>query len=403
MFSQTNNQQPTTNNQQPTTNNQQPVIPALHPCPYEEKFYLRPSISSSMKSALLIPLLFLSFITIAQTYSGPESVEYDYAARRWLIANTSSHQVLSRDSSGTLSVFASGLGSGPYGIEIVGDTLFCCSGSSIKGFLLSSGAPVFTLNVGASFLNGLTHDDSGNLIATDFSAKKIFKVNIAAQTFSAIASNMTNTPNGIVFDGANNRCVIVTWGSNAPILGIDMVTYALSTILPTTLSSCDGITRDGSGRYYVSTWGTQSIVRFDSSFSAPPLTVADSLSSPADIFYNVVGDSLAVPNSGNNTVTFIGFPSTVGLNEQSDELAFSIYPNPVASGGDIHVLMEKNRIGKFELFNAHGQIISSASISNSASGKWNAVTFGTGDLKKGIYFLRLVSDAHQWSKAFLVE
>ncbi|MBL0258417.1 MAG: hypothetical protein IPQ03_13250 [Bacteroidetes bacterium] len=76
-------------------------------------------------------------ISNGQTYSGPESAEYDYAGRRWLIANTSSHQVLSRDSAGISSVFVSGLGSGPYGIEIVGDTC-SCPGSSVKGFLLSS-------------------------------------------------------------------------------------------------------------------------------------------------------------------------------------------------------------------------------------------------------------------------
>ncbi|MBK6839507.1 MAG: hypothetical protein IPG90_15670 [Bacteroidetes bacterium] len=58
-----------------------------------------------MKINLLLSFIFFSLISNGQTYSGPESAEYDYAGRRWLIANTSSHQVLSRDSAGTLSIF----------------------------------------------------------------------------------------------------------------------------------------------------------------------------------------------------------------------------------------------------------------------------------------------------------
>ena len=87
-----------------------------------------------MKNIYLLLFTLLSYSIFAQSYSGPESVEYDYINNRWLIANTSSHQVLARNSSGVLSVFATGLVSGPYGIEIVGDVLYCCSGSSIKGY-----------------------------------------------------------------------------------------------------------------------------------------------------------------------------------------------------------------------------------------------------------------------------
>ena len=354
-----------------------------------------------MKSILVFVLLLSSVFANAQSYSGPESVEYDYAGRRWLIANTSSHEVLSRDSSGTLSIFASGLGSGPYGIEIVGDTLFCCSGGSVKGFLLSTGASVFNLNVGASFLNGMTHDNSGNLIATDFSAKKIFKINIAAQTFSAIASAMTTTPNGIVFDSLNNRCVYVNWGSNAPICSIDMTTNAITTLTPTTLSSCDGVTRDGSGRYYVSTWGTQSVVRFDSSFAGPPTTVATNLSSPADIYYNVLGDTLAIPNSGNNTVTFVYFPSTVNVHEQDLNSNIDLYPNPLKAGTSLNIATMNNKMVKMELLNNQGQIIVSPVFHDFSLSK--LFKLETTGLKPGIYFLRMISENQQNIKVLMID
>lgn len=307
-----------------------------------------------MKLIYTIALLLISLTVSSQTYSGPESAEFDVANNRWLIANTSSHQVLARDSVGTLSIFVSGLGSGPYGIEIVGDTLFCCSGASIKGYSLTTAAQVFNLNLGASFLNGLAHDDSGNLYATDFSAKTIYKVNIAAQTDSIIASGLVQSPNGIIFDQPNNRCVFVNWGSNVPIKAINLSTYAVSTIISTTLSNCDGVARDGQGRYFVSNWGAQSVVRYDSDFVAPPTTVGTGLSSPADIFYDVTHDILAVPNSGNNTVTFLDF-NTTGIDEQSNDAMSVAYPNPASSFLTIEIADEN--IGTLLIYNSTGQLV----------------------------------------------
>lgn len=328
---------------------------------------------------LLIALFLLCFVqtTFAQSYNGPESAEFDYANRRWLIGNTGSHQILSRDSLGNLTVLVNSTTNGPYGIEIVGDTVFCCSGGSIKGYLLSNGSQVFNVNCGGSFLNGLTHDNAGNLIATDFTAKKIFKINISGQSFTTIATGMTTTPNGIVFDEANNRCVFINWGSNVAIKAINMSTNAITTLLTTSMSSCDGITRDGAGRYYISNWGQQSVVRYDSSFLAPPTTVATGLSSPADIFYNVVDDTLAIPNSGNNTVRFIGFNSAVGIAAISTNDDIQFYPNPVKKGDPVHFkTADKEQL--IRLFDVKGNLIRELN-SNSA--------IETDLLEKGIYLI----------------
>jgi hypothetical protein len=329
-------------------------------------------------------ILFLqSLFALAQNYSGPESAEFDVANNRWLVANTSSHQILARDSVGTLTILASGLGSGPYGIEIVGDTIYACCGSSIKGFLLSTGAQVFNVNIGASFLNGLTHDDSGNLFTTDFSSKTIHRLNISTHADSIVASGLAQTPNGIVFDEANNRCVYVTWGSNAPIKAINLSTYAVTTVITTNLSNCDGITRDGQGRYYVSNWGNQTVVRYDSAFLTPPTTVATGLSSPADISYDPTHDVLAIPNSGNNTVTFVDF-STVGVKEVENNFDVSVYPNPVSEKLIFH--SEKNEIENLLIYNCKGQEVPLEVISKE-KGEWQIdITV----LTTGNYFYRVV-------------
>ena len=353
-----------------------------------------------MKTIIFSMLLLQFNLTLAQTYSGPESVEFDYANNRWLIANTSSHQVLARNSAGALSVFAGGLVNGPYGIEIVGDTLFCCSGSSIKGYLLSNSAQVFNLNLNAAFLNGITHDNIGNLIATDFSAKKIYKINIAAQTYAVIASNLTQSPNGIIFDSANNRCIFVNWGSSAPIKAINLGSNSVSTLTSTSLTNCDGIAADNQGNYYVSNWGTPATIKkFNNAFSGVPVTlVTPGLSSPADIFYNLTGDTLAIPNSGNNTVTFIGFTST-GLADSDFENNITVYPNPATDNFYVSINFSKPTVVEVLLKDISGRTWQTVKSNKLSTHK---LYFNTSNLSSGVYFLKFKTPKQNVTKMIVL-
>lgn len=354
-----------------------------------------------MRKSILSILIFLSTAVAAQTYSGPESVEYDYANNRWLIANTTSHQVIARNSAGALSVFVSGLVSGPYGIEIVGDTLFCCSGSSIKGYLLSNGSPVFNLNVGATFLNGITHDDLGNLIATDFSAKKIYKVNIGNATATVIASNLTQSPNGIIFDAPNNRCVFVNWGNAAPIKAIDLSNNAVTILTNTNLSNCDGIALDNQGNFYVSAWGTQTINKFNGSFTGSPITVATGLNNPADIFYNTLSDTLGIPNSGNNTVDFIGF-STTAIEGNFTEDEILVASNAATSTLFISVKLKKASSIVTSLIGSDGRLIQQSTTLKSVSGLVQNFEISTARISAGVYFLRFSIDGRTSVKKIIL-
>lgn len=259
-----------------------------------------------MKKTLLICLAFVGITTFGQTLNGPESIEWDAANNRWLISNTGNGTILARSTAGVLSSFVSGVPSGPYGIEILGNVLYACSGSTIRGYNLTSGASVFTLNVGATFLNGLTSDGTNFLYATDFSAKKIFKIDTSATTFTTIASGLAKTPNGILYEGANNRCLYVTWGTNASIMGIDLTTFAVTTVLATTLSNCDGITKDGCGNYYVTSWGNNRLNKFNNALTGTPIVLPGVLSNPADIDtkFGATQDEIGITNS-TNTLSFV--------------------------------------------------------------------------------------------------
>lgn len=258
----------------------------------------------------------IATVTVAQTYNGPESVEFDPTGNRYFVSNNSSGQILARDASGTLSVFATGISPNPYGLEMLWGNLYACCSGYIKGWDMT-GTQILNLNLGATFLNGITHDNSGNLYATDFSAKKIYRINVTNNTYNVFvpSSQLTASPNGIIWDQGNNRLVLVSWGPNVKIKAISLADSSVTDLITTSLSSCDGIAEDGAGNFYISNWGANSVVKYNNSFTNTPTTVMTGLHSPADIFYNIFSDTLAVPNSStsSNTVVFQSFAPATNL------------------------------------------------------------------------------------------
>ena len=307
----------------------------------------------------IIIILFANLLTVsafAQSYSNPESVDFDIVSGRYFIANINSGRIQVREPNGTLSSLTStAISPAPYGIEFAAGKLYACCGTTVKVYNPSTGAQIISIPItGASFLNGITHDDNDNIYVTDFSAKKIYKIN-QSNTVSTIVANTTNTPNGILFDAENNRLIYVCWGGNARIKAVSLTDFTQTTLLTTTLSNIDGITRDNQGNYYVSNWGANSIVKYSNSFTSPE-TVVTGLTSPADIYYNLLTDTLAIPNSTTSgSVTFWDNPQiTTSINSIKDSETI-VYPNPSNS-----ILYLKNlgeEIISVELFDLTGKLI----------------------------------------------
>lgn len=284
-----------------------------------------------MQKSFLFILLLLSNTLKAQTVFGGESVEYDSIGHRFFTSSDAT-SIVQRAANGTLSYFGNGL-TADYGMEIMGNTLFAVSGAVVKGYDLTTELQVMTATVpGASFLNGLTNDGNGMLYVTDYGSHKIYKIDatdLAAPVVTTIVANTVTAPNGIVYDGANNRLIFVNWGSNAPIKAVDLSTNAVSTLAATTLGNCDGIDDDNYGHYYVSSWSPARITQFDATFTNTPVTItAPGITSPADIGYAKQIDTLAIPN-GNNTVTFIGFAPLGIKDETANAFNLLLAPNPV--------------------------------------------------------------------------
>ncbi len=319
----------------------------------------------------------------AQTFNSPESVEYDGANHRWIVGNNGAGTLASDypQSSVAIPFSAAALTTGPHGIEILNGVAYVCDGGYMRGYDLISGANVFNLNLNASFLNGLTTDGVNYLFATDFSAKKIYRITPALNSFNLMATTI-KTPNGIIYDGANNRCVFVTWGSSAPIQAVSLIDSTISTLTTTTYGSFDGVTRDNAGYWYATSWGSNALVRWTPTFTTPTI-VMTGLNSPADIDINTAGDSIGIPNSGGSTVVFYT-NITTGISELTT-IGFNVFPNP--SNGDCTITLSEMQINSEAILtDTRGRIVRVIRFSG------NKFLLERNDLDAGIYLLNIVNE-----------
>ena len=333
-----------------------------------------------MRAYLLTPLLAFAISATAQ-YSGPESVEYDPVGDRYFVSNTGNGTISVRTQAGAVSTFASVSTGGPHGLEVKGDTLFACSGSRLLGFLLADGMQVFNLDLGGGFNNGIT-TDGVHVYVTDFSGRKIFKVDPAANTFTTLVNNTGNTPNGIVFDPEMDRLWVVGWGSSAFIRSYDRVSGDQLSTFTTALGNIDGVTLDCNGDLLVASWSPNRISRFEKTFTQPVATVLSTgLSSPADIDYDTLNKVICIPNSGSNTVTLHSYTcSGVGVDER-DQVSRTVI-GPVPANDQLHVLQLEDGRWDYRILAIDGAIVRSGTLTRGSA-------INLGGLASGVYVLAL--------------
>jgi len=341
----------------------------------------------------------------AQSLSGVESVEYDPVNNRYL-ASSDGISIISIAPDGGLSHFGSGLVA-DYGMEVVGNTLFAIAGTRIKGYDLTSAAVVMDLNItGALFLNGLASNGSDRLWATDFNGYDIYEVNISdlsSPSFAMVADQTdlgtANRPNGIVYDGANNRVVFVNWGTNAPIKAMDLTSYNVTTLIANTgLGNIDGIARDGQGNWYVSSWSPARITRYASDFSSPETITVPGINNPADICYSLATDTLAIP--GGNQVLFVGFESSVvGVDAPAATASVSI--RYFAGLPQVGFELTRPQPVTVEVVDMGGRVVYTAMEGQQNSGRQTIVLAAIG-LESGAYVCRISSPEVNATERFVI-
>ncbi len=278
-----------------------------------------------IRVAFAFTFLLLS-LTLSAQYNGPESVEFDPDGDRYFVSNTGSQLINVREQDGGVSTFVS-VGSPPYGLELMGDTLFACTDGGVKGYATADGVLVFDLDLNGTFVNGIT-TDGAYLYVTDFGAGRIYKVDVAQNTFTTLVPSTGTQPNGIVWDPVGERLVVVLWGGS--VKSFDRESGAATTLVSNTgLASIDGITIDCLGNFLLASWSPDRITRYDPAFTTGVNTGITGLNNPADIDFDHVNNVVCIPNSGSNTVQLEEVDCTSGLQEGRSYIT-KILPNPTS-------------------------------------------------------------------------
>ena len=268
--------------------------------------------------------------------NNPESIVYDSLYNRYLISNWGDGNIIEISNSGEHNFFNTELDQAA-GLHIVGNVVYVASSNGsntgIIGIDPATGGIVFDVDIiEKQLLNDITSDTSGNLYITDCEADKIFKVRISDMTYSTFVESGLGYPNGVLFDKPNNRLLVLNGElPGGPIVAIDLADTILTTVVNTNLTAIDGLTTDQFGNFYFSSWATDKVYRYDSSFTNPPEVISSGHTNPADIFYNQLNDVLAVPNFHANIVDFIPITHTEVVEVEYPPNDFRLmqnYPNP---------------------------------------------------------------------------
>lgn len=343
-----------------------------------------------MKKLVLIALIGLPLAGISQSLQNVEAVEYDHENSRFLVTNSNSIIAIDHATQ-DLSFF--GDGAAGYGMEVMNNSLFAI-GNGIKGFDLTSEEEIMDLNIpGSGFLNGMASDGVGRLWVTDFSNQRIYEIDVTDTdnpSYEMVVSNTGSTPNGIVYDETNDRLIFVNWGGSADIKAVDLDTYVVSTITGTSLGNCDGIDNDNQDNYFVSSWSPLRISKFNPDFSGTPETIeAPGISSPADICYAKQIDTLAIPNSGNGTVTFVGFDTSVSVNKiDHNPLSFGVVGNPVSTQTYFSFSCLRNDKVSLTILDETGKTVATLVDGTRSPGDYKILLNGI-ELASGIYIAHL--------------
>jgi hypothetical protein len=335
----------------------------------------------------------------------PECVAYDSISNRFFVSSLMSGKIVAIDSLGNKSIFKSGLGYAA-GSTICGNVIYVSTLATkyVKGFDLTTGAQVMNINIpSAHQLDGMTTDTSGYLYVADYdytgTNDQIFKIKLSTQSYSLFISpgqGLVRMPQDIFYDKPNNRLIVVSASANSPVQAINLIDSAVTNILPTSVGDFDGIEMSSEGDYYLTTWATNSLIKYDHAFANSPVTILTGLNGPSNLCYSRKKNVLAVPVYYADTVLFIQ-PGSTGINQLLEiKKNFRLnqnYPNPFNPVTKIEYYIPQNAIANLVIYDVLGRKICTL-VDNKFRSAGNYITeFDGSNLASGLYFYRLTVES----------
>jgi hypothetical protein len=265
--------------------------------------------------------------TIALTVDSleaPEAARFDPELGVYFVANINGSP-LGKDGNGFISrltrdgkvdslKFISGGRGGavlnaPKGMAIKGDTLWVADIDAARAFDKRTGKPITSVTLpDARFLNDALVGPDGAIYLTDSGGEKapgthrIFRIENRKPTVALTFAGEPG-PNGITWDSAGSRFVIVSFGTTSIFQWAPGDSAA--TVITEGPGMMDGVEPLGDGRLLISSWADSSLFLLD----AGKITkLLGGLPGPADIGLDRERGRIAVPLLTENRLEFVDLP-----------------------------------------------------------------------------------------------
>ena len=251
-------------------------------------------------------------------FQTPESVMWDSTQDVYFVSNINGTPN-AKDGNGYISVvepagtlrdsaFIKGLNA-PKGMAVVGDTLWVSDIDVVRAYNTRTGASIATVQVpGAVFLNDVAAAPDGSIYITDTAVRfgasgaehvgsdQVFRIAPDRKVSVALKNDTLGRPNGITWDGANQRFVVVPFGTGT--LWAWKPGETRVTAIGTGPGQFDGV-EVARGVIWVSSWADSSVYRYE---NGEGTNLIKGVPSPADIGYDAKRNRVLIPIFTGNRV-----------------------------------------------------------------------------------------------------
>jgi len=279
-----------------------------------------------------------------------------------------------------------------HGMECRDSVLYVASNNNLVLINLSTKQIIETINVSnAQTLSHITLDSSHFVYMTDWSALKLFRVDLNNNTATSLYS-FSAIPGGVSYDESNNRLIILTFVENAPILGYNISTGNLFTIINTNISYHVAICQDANSNYNITSFSDNNVYKFENNISTGPEIISTGHNRPSELGYNRRDHTIGVTNYDSNSIDLILLdPNDVNYEQDIKPAGFMLfqnYPNPFNPVTTIVYNLPKSSFVELSIYDINGRLDETLVNEYKKPGyhttKWNA------EMKSsGIYFYKI--------------
>ena len=262
-------------------------------------------------------------VAVVDAFTQPEAVRYDSEQDVYFVSNFGEGNAGVRDTNGFISRmrpdgtienlrFIAGRANGvvlhaPLGMTIVGDTLWVADAGAVRGFDRRTGAPLRTVEftgIDVGFLNDVAAGPDGTLYVTDTGKNRIYRVR--GDVAIALGDSALNGPNGITWDAANRRFIVVPYGGGHAIRAWTPEGGSMSDVGTSAGAKFDGVEVLSGGRVLVASQADSSLHVFASGTGRAIIHISGP---PADIAVDTRRNRVAVPIIRMNRVEIWTLPA----------------------------------------------------------------------------------------------